>query len=474
MKYQKLHHTRRKVVERGLRRMAVIGKIVRAIAQAGGRALLVGGAVRDLLLGLPAKDWDIEVHGLRLKQLEQILRAHGPIRLVGKAFGVLRLDGLDIDWSLPRTEGAGRKPKVSVDPHLSFKKAFARRDLTINAMGVDLQTFELIDPYDGQDDLKNGLLRAPDPKRFVDDPLRLFRVMQFISRFEMQPDRTLDRLCKAMNVREVSVERIEDEFNKMFVRSRYPSLGLRWLQRIGRTKDVLPELHATVGVPQHREWHPEGDVFEHTMQTIDAAAVLKYPDDDHRLTITYAALCHDLGKVTATKKVDGRWRSIGHAHVGVEPSKRLLKRISKNKERIAAVCKLVKYHMEPLVFIAVKAKSAAYKRLANKLAPQVTLQMLAQLSVADKRGRNPNSWRPLRRRLPDVDRFLRRARTAQVLKKVEKPVLLGRDLLDIFSPGPELGRVLKKAYELQLEHGIKNKKQLRERVLRWHKRYGAR
>lgn len=442
-----------------------VTRIIKNIDQAGGRALLVGGAVRDLLLGIPVKDLDIEVHQLNLSNLESILKKFGPVSLVGKVYGVLRLHGLDIDWSVPRTEGAGRKPKVSIDPFMSMKEAFRRRDLTINAMGIDLVTFELIDPFDGLKDLKKGILRSHDEKKFLEDPLRFYRVMQFIGRFDMHPDKKLNTLCKKMSVAKVSVERIDQELLKLFLKSKKPSHAFLWLRKIGRIKDIFPELAALIGVRQNPTWHPEGDVFEHTMQALDAAAQMTYENDKEKLLIMYAALCHDLGKAKTTKRENGKLVSKEHAEVGVPIAKKLLKRITRNKELIDNVSKLVKYHMMPLVFTSSKAKLPAYKRLARKLSP-ITLQQLATLALADRRGRNPKKTGPLKKTFKDIDAFEQQARKAGVMTNVEEPVLLGRDLLDVIKPGPELGLLLMKAYEIQIKEGIADKAVLKKRVLR--------
>lgn len=448
-----------------LKKYPLVPVLVQIIADAGGRALLVGGAVRDLLLGLQTKDLDIEIHGLTADQLQACLQKKGKVSLVGKQFGVYRLHGLDVDWSLPRTDSAGRKPEVKVDPFMDSTTAFARRDLTINAMGIDLLTSELLDPFNGQKDLKNKVLRAPDSEFFVQDPLRLFRVMQFISRFAMQPDDQLNMLCKTMDISTISVERIEMEFEKLLLKSKKPSLGIRWLNFIGRLKEVLPELEATTRTQQNPEWHPEGSVFEHTMQAVDAAAALEYDSIEQKLIVLYAALCHDLGKVTTTKKIDGVLRSLGHAQESERLCKKLLKRITGKKDLIKAVSLLVKYHMLPGQFIDNGAKPAAYKRLAHKLAPHATLTMLAQLARADKRGRNQKGGIALSIKIPAVDQFLYNARQAQVDRLPEPPLLQGKDFLGLIKPGPHMGTLLKQAYEIQLEQGITDKNKLKELVL---------
>jgi tRNA nucleotidyltransferase (CCA-adding enzyme) len=465
MKYTSLNPNEKRRLTALLKKYPLVIDIAKAI-DTEGKALLVGGAVRDLILGLPVKDLDIEVHDLSLQQLEDILKKFGPVSLVGKQFGVLRLHNLDADWSVPRIDEPGRKPKVKIDPFMGIKQAFKRRDLTINAMGIDILTKELIDPFGGLKDLKDRILRAPDIQLFLEDPLRFFRVMQFIGRFEMQPDKELNNLCASMDISGVSRERIEKEFEKLFLKSKRPSLGLRWLDKIGRLKDVLPELAATKGIPQDPKWHPEGDVFEHTMQTIDAAAAMSYKTDFDKLVMLYAALCHDLGKVNTTKEVEGSLKSLGHAKEGERLAKRLLKRITHNKELIKTVAKLVYYHMQPVQLVHGKAKLSAYKRLANKLAPEATLQMLAQLSLADRQGRNAKSHEPFSNRSKEIDQFLKMAHKANVLAQHEEPILHGRDLLDVMEPGPEMGKLVKQAYKIQIDEGIQNKEELKRRVLK--------
>jgi len=441
--------------------------IVQKIDDAGGRALLVGGAVRDLLLGVAIKDLDIEVHGVSAKKLESILKSFGSVSLVGKSFGVFRLHGLrelDVDWSLPRKDSEGRKPEVEIDPFMSFADAFSRRDLTINAMGIDLISYELIDPCNGYEHLEKKVLAAPDKRKFVQDPLRFYRVMQFIGRFGMYPNNELNQICKTMDISNISIERIELEFEKLMLQAKKPSLGIRWIKDISRLSEVLPELADIIDVPQEPSWHPEGGVFEHTMQCIDAAAAMEYDTDKEKLRVIYAVLCHDLGKVKTTEKIGGQWKSFGHSKEGVKLAKKLLSRITKNKDLRDTVSILVRYHMAPSQFVASKAKPAAYKRLAKKLAPDATLTMLAKVSRADKLGRNPIKGAPLSKNYPTpiIDKFLKIAKAAQVEKIPEPPVLLGRDLMDKIEPGPQMGELLKKAYEIQIEQNIKDKQELKK------------
>lgn len=465
MKYIKVDPNIQKNIVNIIQKQPRVMNILRALIENGATVLLVGGAVRDVLLSNDIKDLDFEIYGLGVYELQAVLMRFGDVSFVGKAFGVFRLHGLSIDWSVPRKDSIGRKPEVILDANLSFKEAFVRRDLTINAMGINIATYELIDPFNGYDDLKKGILRTPDAAFFVQDPLRFFRVMQFIARFDMYPDESLNALCSTMDISSVSRERIEQEFNKVFLMAQCPSLSFRWLDSLSRLQEILPELAATKNVTQDRQWHPEGDVFEHTMQAIDAGALLPYDQDvQQKLAVMYALLCHDLGKVSTTRIVDGSIRSPGHAEAGVPLAQSLLKRITNNQVLIAQVSVLVLCHMRPIQLVRQSAHLSAYKRLALKIAP-LSLQTLALVVLADKRGRNPKKNTPLSITLPEIDFFLARAQEAGVLIRPEDSVLTGKDLLDCIKPGKLLGKALKKAYEIQINEGIRSKSILKDRIV---------
>jgi tRNA nucleotidyltransferase (CCA-adding enzyme) len=441
--------------------------ICRKITAFGGEVLVVGGAVRDLLSNLPVKDIDCEVYGISLEVLQKILEQFGPVSLVGTTFGVLRLHGLNVDWSLPRVDSNGRKPHVVLDTSMSYYDAFRRRDVTINAMGLNLVTGALIDPYNGYTDLVHKILRATDTKTFVEDPLRFYRIMQFVGRFEMSVDASLAAVCRTMDISDVSRERIAQEFEKLVLRSKFPSHGFRWLQEVGRLQEVLPELYGTINIPQRSDFHPEGDVFEHTMQAVDAAAAIAraYDTDTKRLMLIYGALCHDLGKQDVTVMKDGIWRSTGHALAGVPRAKKMLARMTGKKNIISIVALLVEYHMEPGMYVKEQAKSPAYKRLAHILAPNINLRFLADVAYADKRGRNPHGHEPLTDNDEQITTFVERAQQAGVFDACEQPVLQGRDFLDLGVTGVQIGELVKRAYELQIRHDIHDKQELKQFVL---------
>ena len=442
----------------------LIMPIVHAIEKSGGTAYLVGGAVRDLLLDAFASDIDLEVHALTLEQLEKILSTFGPVSYQGKSFGILRIHNTQLEWALPRTDSAGRKPQVTVDPQLPIEEALRRRDLTINALAINLSTREFIDPFGGYQDLCTRTLRTPDAQFFTQDPLRFFRVMQFLARFQALPDSQLNHVCATMSIEAISRERIEAEFEKLFLKSKKPSLGIRWLLVINRLHEILPEVAALTSIPQEYEWHPEGTVFEHTMQALDAAAAQEYASDQEKLLVMYAALCHDLGKAVTTKFIRGRIRSIGHDSAGAPLARNLLKRITRKHELLDTVPVLVKQHMAPLQFISGGSSLSAYKRLALRLAPHTTLEYLIRLAQADRQGRNYLKGHPLQTEIHQIERFKEQAQKAGVYHGQELPVLRGSDIRDLVPPGPAMGQALKYAYEQQMRRNTQDKVVLKELV----------
>ncbi len=255
-----------------------IGEIAAAVRDAGGRALVVGGWVRDHFLGMRSKDVDVEVFGLDLERLEATLAGFGKVHAIGRAFGVFRAGDVDADFSLPRRDskrGPGHRGfDVTPDPSLDFAQAARRRDLTVNSIGIDPLTAEVLDPHGGRRDLERRVLRATDPKRFPEDPLRGLRVAQLAARLEMAPDDELIALCRRLDLSELSGERVFEEFRKLLLRATKPSLGFRVLEDTGQLR-FFPELDALRGVPQDIEWHPEGDVWVHTLMVLDMATSLR-------------------------------------------------------------------------------------------------------------------------------------------------------------------------------------------------------
>ena len=288
-------------------------EVARAIKEAGGKALIVGGAVRDEVLGIAAKDFDIEVYGLDDEEVEKIAGEFGSVKDVGKAFGILKLQhkgGVELDISLPRTDskiGEGHRGfEVKVDPRMSIAEAAKRRDFTFNALSKDPLTGEIFDPFGGVDDLREHILSVTDEERFRDDPLRLLRGAQFTGRFGVQADLKTLEIFKSMvpELAEISKERVREEWEKLLLRSKKPSKGLNLLREIGVVEQYYPELHAMVGCEQEFEWHPEGDVWVHTLMVVDKAKELTKSynlSNEKARIVMLAALCHDLGKPATTE-----------------------------------------------------------------------------------------------------------------------------------------------------------------------------
>lgn len=458
-----------KAVKGMFENISPLKNIVEAIRSEGGTAFIVGGSVRDAILQRLIKDIDIEVHGISFEHLENILKQFGPIYDAGKSFGVVRISGINIDWSIPRKDSKGRKPKVYFDSSMTFEDAARRRDVTMNALGIDLNVYlegreenMLIDPRGGIRDIENKILRAVDCELFNDDPLRFYRVMHFISRFEMTPDEELNDICKKSYLGALARERIFEEFKKMLLLSRRPSLGLRWIRSIGRLAECFPEVAMLIDVVQNPEYHPEGDVFEHTMQALDASALLEYRNEDEKLMIMVATLCHDFGKAVCTTP-DGK--SYGHAQAGVPLASAFISRLTSEHALRAAVEKLVEYHLMPGQLVDQNSSPRAYKRLALKLAPNISLYQLSFLARCDMRGRNGVSHEPLTDEGSAIQKFLERAQRAYVMHEKEKPILLGRDFLTMVSNNREIGALVNRAYELQIDEHIVERDVLLQRVM---------
>ena len=444
-----------------------IPEAARAIAAAGGRAYAVGGFVRDLLLGKAPKDLDVEVHGLPLEALRRILGRFGKVLEVGRAFGVLRLAGPDVDFCLPRRDskaGLGHRGfDVEVDPHLGFAAAARRRDLTINSIGMDLLSGAVLDPHGGQRDLARQTLRAVDARTFPEDPLRALRVAQFSARLDMRADAALVRLCRRLDLGEVSPERRFEEFRKLLLRGVRPSRGLAFLREASLLR-FFPELAALVDVPQDPKWHPEGDVWTHTLMVVDEAAAARQGNAED-LALMFAALCHDFGKPATTVAVAGGIRSPAHSEAGVAPTRAFLDGLRAPKELTECVCALVTHHLAPALFHGQAATAKAYRRLSRKLREAgATMELLARVARADHFGRTTAD--AIAREFPAGEHFVRRARELAVADRAPGDAVLGRHLIGRgLAPGPRFGELLRQCREVQDEHGWSDPERILDAVL---------
>jgi tRNA nucleotidyltransferase (CCA-adding enzyme) len=439
------------------------------IARAGGRAWLVGGAVRDRLLGQTSDELDFEVRGLTLDALRDALATHGEVVEVGRSFGVLRLRHVDVDFALPRRdsqEGRGHRGiHAEIDPDLDPMVAARRRDLTVNSMSLDPLTGELLDPLGGLEDLKNERLRACDPTTFGEDPLRALRVMQLCARIEMDPDDELVAICAGQDLDELSAERIYEEFRKLLMLSTRPSRGLEFLRHSGLVK-YFPELDAMIGVDQDPKWHPEGDVWVHTLMVVDEAALLRDGGDDD-LALMFGALCHDFGKPeTTVAGTDGRVRSPAHDVAGERLVLEFLTRVRAPGELVGRVRTLTREHLAPAVFDEQNSGDRAWRRLARRMARSGTsMELLARLARADHLGRTTEE--ASRREFGAGDRFLERARSLEIDHDVPPDVVQGRHLLALGKkPGREIGVILDHCRAVQDETGWTDPERILDRVLK--------
>ncbi len=439
-----------------------ITKLAEIIKAAGGRAMLVGGCVRDELMGVEPKDWDVEVYGIEPQKLREILESFGKVDAVGEAFTVYKI-GQDLDVSLPRRErktGRGHRGfVVEGDPEMSFEEASKRRDFTINAILKDALTGEIIDCYGGREDLQKKLIRHVSDETFAEDSLRVLRAAQFAARFEFEIDAETVELCRAIDLTDLPKERIWGELEKLLLKAEKPSIGLKWLYDLNVVEQLFPELKSLVGVPQEPEWHPEGDVDVHTLMVADEAR--KLIDDlpyAKQVTVMLAAVAHDFGKPPTTKFFDGRWRSHAHDEAGVEPTLSFLDTLGiytlNGYDVREQIVQLVRYHLTPGMFYKSRPGDGAFRRLARKVEPD----LLYRVAKADSLGRNPE-WLPKEKwfKAEAQEWFIERVRELHVEKEAPKPILMGRHLIDLgLKPSAEFKKILDAVYEKQLDGQIPN------------------
>jgi tRNA nucleotidyltransferase (CCA-adding enzyme) len=439
-------------------------KLAEAVRENGGRAMLVGGCVRDKLMGVEAKDHDLEVYGIEADRLKEILESFGTVYTVGESFTVYKLDG-DLDVSLPRRErktGHGHKGfTVKGDPAMSFEEASKRRDFTINAILEDPLTGELIDLYGGREDIDKKILRAVSAETFTEDSLRVLRAAQFAARLEFDIEPGTVEICRRIDLTDLPSERVWGEVEKILMLAEKPSIGLDWLYKLGVVEQIFPEMQSLVGVPQEPAWHPEGDVDVHTLMVADEARKLidglPYAK---QVAVMLGAVCHDFGKPPTTEFFDGRWRSHSHDVAGIEPTVTFLDRLGiftiGGYDVRGQIIKLVRYHLKPGEYYKAKnpVGDGAFRRLARKVEPD----LLYRVAKADSLGRNPD-WLPAEKRFGSEAQewFIEKVRELNVEERAPEGILMGRHLIEMgLEPGPLFKKVLDAVYELQMDGKVTN------------------
>jgi tRNA nucleotidyltransferase (CCA-adding enzyme) len=449
-------------------------KICDAVRAAGGRAVLVGGSVRDRLLGVESKDFDIEVYGIEAARLRSVLESIARVNTVGEHFSVYKLvfqhraesatadanspelqarnnERVEIDVSIPRREsksGQGHRGFViEGDPAMTFVEAARRRDFTINAVMYDPLVGETIDPYGGAEDFSRRLLRAVAADTFVEDSLRVLRAVQLAARFKMTVEPETAELCRSIDLSDLPSERIWGEIEKLLLLAERPSIGLQTGLELGVLDKLFPEIRALTESEADEKLHPPGSAFTHTKLSLDEsvklAGELSKPE---RVAVMLATLCHELGEPIAAK-LGGR-ESIDRAELSVEPARSVMKTLGLHTlagyDVRSQVLSLVRERLKPIQFYASRdeVSDGDFRRLSQRVDIDLLYRVAKACALAKAASSSSiaEAW------------FIERARHLGVEHGPPAPLLLGRHLIEAgYEPGPEMGRVLRLVYELQLD-----------------------
>lgn len=443
---------------------SIVKRIANILEDNGGRAVLVGGCVRDGLLGIPIEDIDMEVYGLHANAVKSALSPNFRLNTVGRAFGVFILPDFNIDIALPRREfGSGPKHTdfiIEGDPDIGPEEAASRRDFTINAISYDPLTEEYLDPWNGIADIKAKCLRHVSGA-FIEDPLRVLRGMQFIARFDLNPHPETVELCRGLTPLYLPKERLWGEWKKLILKGKPISKGLSFLKDCNWLQ-YFPELEALDGCEQDPQWHPEGDVWKHTLHSLDIYASKRINHEWEDLIVGLAVLCHDMGKPDTTYTDEcGRIRSPRHDVLGVPVAQKFLKRLTEHKKIFQEVLPLVREHMRPMALYRDGASDSAIRRLATRVK---RIDRLIRVVYADKNGRpsvdlkktqplsDSNPREASKDELPEGKWLLDRSTELAVQDQKPKAILLGRHLIELgLKPGPSFSQILDQAYEAQID-----------------------
>jgi tRNA nucleotidyltransferase (CCA-adding enzyme) len=440
----------------------ILEDILINLQELGATPILVGGCVRDYFLNIPVKDYDVEIFGIDCFEIiEKSLKKYGSVKLVGKSFGVLtlRVDEYDFDFALPRIEkktgNTHQDFEVITNANLSFKEAAIRRDFTINAIGYDFSKKEFLDPFNGINDLRNKTIKHIDDDTFIEDSLRVYRAVGFASRFDFKIEEKTKELCKQIvlndELKYLPKERIYEELKKLFLKSSKPSIGFELIRELGILK-YFPELEVLINCIQEPEYHPEGDVWIHTMMCLDEMArILKeenIKDEYKKLYLFYAILCHDLGKPFCTKEINGKITSFKHENLGIEPTISFLSKLTNEKKFIEIVCSLVKNHLAPFQLYLAESSLKAIKRLSLK----VNIEDLCLVCLADCLGRDISD----KDKCPKATSWLlNSAKELNIQNKAIEPLVQGRDLIALgYKPSKKFKDILDFAFDLQLDEHL--------------------
>lgn len=445
-------------------------RVAEAVQSAGGSVYFVGGFVRDRLLGRENKDIDIEVHGISVHALEQILDSLGERLTMGASFGVMGLRHYDLDIAMPRSEtatGRGHKDfEVFVDPFLGEEKAAMRRDFTINALMENVLTGEILDFFGGREDLARRRIRHVNDRSFAEDPLRVFRACQFAARFDFSVAPETTALCERMSVDALARERILGEMEKALLKAKRPSVFFEELRKMHQLSYWFPELEALIGLGQNQRYHPEGDVWTHTMQVLDEAALLR-ADARQPLWFMLSALCHDFGKAVTTAEKNGVLHAYEHEMAGLPLVERFLSRVANEVKLKEYVLNMTRLHMKPNA-LAVNTKNAkSFMKLFDSSVCPEDLLLLAKADHLGRKTAESDAAVMLREYAPIEETLQSRLKDYESL--MENPPVMGRDLIEAgMTPGPIFTEALAFAHKLHLA-GIPRESALRQTLGTYHK-----
>ncbi len=420
--------------------------IARLVSERGGRTFFVGGCVRDKLMGIQAKDLDLEVHGIEPACLCELLEGLGHCSERGASFGILALDGYGLDIAQPRRERATGVHhtdfEVDIDPFIGTYEAAIRRDFTINALMEDVLSGEIIDHFNGLADLKAGVLRHVNEESFAEDPLRVLRGAQFAARFEFELAPETVSLCSKMDLTTLSKERVMGELEKALLKAVRPSLFFRGMRAMNQLEPWFSEVAALVGVPQPPQYHPEGDVWEHTMRVIDQAAKLRN-QASWPLAFMLAALAHDFGKPATTELIDGRWRAFGHENEGLAVAHDFIRRLTAERKLATYVESMIKLHMRPNAIVGCAKKAKSFNRLFDSSVSPEDLLLIAKSDYLGCGGTSEEAYAETEEAL--------RGRLADYRELMARPCVTGADLIEAgLKPGPQFSEALAYAHKMRL------------------------
>ena len=419
-------------------------RIALLVAQNGGVAYYVGGYVRDKLMLKDNKDIDIEIHGIYPAQLERLLDSLGSRISIGESFGIYSLRGYSLDLALPRIEqnrGHGHRDfDICVDPFVGTYKAAKRRDFTINALMQNILTGEIIDHFGGISDLQNRVIRHIDDCTFVEDPLRVLRAAQFAARFDFRIADNTAELCSKMDISAISCERIESELKKAMLKAQRPSVFFKTLRQMKQLSVWFAELKQTIGIEQNPEHHPEGDVWNHTMMVIDAAA--EYRESvSNPFGFMLAALCHDFGKSICTQAIDEKIHAYGHEKLGLPVIRAFMRRLTNEKGLMRYVLNLCELHMQPNQLAAGKSSIKATNRMFDAA---IDPEALIKLAACDNAGKEKSCSY-------GANTAFLTERLAIYREYMSRPYVSGSDLIKAgVQPGDEFSKYIEYAHKLRL------------------------